>query len=82
MAMVKPSSKHQIVIPRAIREKLGIEPGTPVYIDMVGTKEARISTKSVLERYAATMPGVWGDDPAAAIRRDREAWDGRLDLDS
>ncbi len=81
MTVVKPSSKHQIVIPRAIREKLGIEPGTPVYIDMVGDKEARISTKSVLERYAGSMPGVWGDDPVATIRRDREAWDKRLDVE-
>ncbi len=81
MAIMKPSSKNQIVIPRAIREKLGIGPGTPVFINMVGDDEARISTKSVLERYAGTMPGVWGEDPAATIRRDRDEWDERLDVD-
>jgi len=80
MAIVKPSSKHQIVIPRSIRKKLGIEPGMTVYIDMVGEHEARISTKSVLQRYAGTMPGVWGNDPVATVRSDREAWDTRLDV--
>ncbi len=73
--VVKPSTKNQIVIPRAIREKLGIKPGKPVYIDLVGQNEARLSTKSVLERYAGTMPGVWGPDPAVTIRRDRDASD-------
>ena len=82
MAIVKPSSKHQIVIPRSIREKLGIEVGEPVYIDMVGDKEARISSRSVLERYAGTMPGVWGPNPVETIRRDRRDWDARLDASS
>jgi len=30
MAIVKPSSKYQIVIPKHIREKLGIVPGQPL----------------------------------------------------
>ena len=77
---VLPSSKYQIVIPKAVREKLGVEPGKPLYIDIVGD-EARISTKSVLERYAGTMPGVWGPDPGEWLRRDRQQWDKRLDWD-
>jgi AbrB family looped-hinge helix DNA binding protein len=77
MAIVKPSSKYQIVIPRQIREQLGIKPGQPVYIDMVsGGKEARISTMSVLDRYRGTFRGVWEEDPAIMMRRDRDSeWD-------
>lgn len=75
---VTPSTKYQIVIPRQVRERLGIEPGKPVYINVVGD-EARLSTKSVLERYAGTMKGVWGDDPVATIRRDRDNSDRRLE---
>jgi AbrB family looped-hinge helix DNA binding protein len=75
VAVVKPSSKYQIVIPRQIREKLGIKPGEPVYIDLIGDKEARISTMSVLDRYAGTMPDVWDEDPAVWMRRERDAWD-------
>lgn len=77
MAVVKPSSKYPIVIPRKIREQLGIEPGKPLYINMVtGGKEARISTVSVIDRYAGTLKGAWGDeDPAVWLRRERDAWD-------
>jgi AbrB family looped-hinge helix DNA binding protein len=79
VAIVKPSSKYQIVIPKHIREKLGIVPGRPLYIDIAGD-EARLSTRSVLDRYAGTMKGVWGADPGEWLRRDRDQWDERLDM--
>jgi len=54
--MVKLTSRYRFVIPRSIREKLGIKPGMPVYFDMVNKNEARISTMPLPERDAETTP--------------------------
>lgn len=80
MATTKLSSKYQIVIPREVREGMNMTEGQTLYVDRISETQLTISTQSVLDRYAGTMPGVWGDDPVATIRADRDEWDKRLDL--
>ncbi len=73
---VKLSSKYQVVIPREFRKELGIKPGQTLSIKRVNQKLV-IDTESVIDKYAGTMPGAWGDeDPAVTIRRMRDTeWD-------
>jgi len=72
---VKVSTKYQVVIPKEIRRELGIKPGQTLRVRRVN-KKLVIDTESVVDKYAGTMQGAWGDeDPVAIIRRMRdEEW--------
>ena len=73
---VKVSTKYQMVIPKEIRRELDIKPGQTLRVKRVN-KKLVIDTESVVDKYAGTMKGAWGDeDPAVVIRRMRdEEWD-------
>lgn len=74
------SSKYQIVIPKAVRRELGIKAGQKleVHSDAKGnisvTKAE--SVEDFINKYAGSLKGAWGADPAATLRRMRdEEWD-------
>jgi AbrB family looped-hinge helix DNA binding protein len=73
---VKVSSRHQIVVPRIAREKLEIESGDRLLVDV---QDGVIVLIPQPEDYVAHMAGlhkhVWeGVDTAAYLDREREAW--------
>lgn len=74
------SSKYQIVIPKAVRRELGIKAGQKLEVKSdaqgnISVKKTE-STEDFINKYAGSLKGVWGDDPAAELRhmRDKE-WD-------
>lgn len=70
---VKVSSKYQVVIPKAVRNKLQLKPGQRVNISRQKGGKIVIDTVSVVDRLAGSLTGVWGsEDPAKSIRRDRD----------
>ena len=71
----KISSKYQVVIPQKLRESMNLHEGQVLYAERINDTQILLSTTSVLERYAGTMPGLWGDDPAETLRRDRDESD-------
>jgi AbrB family looped-hinge helix DNA binding protein len=84
------SSKYQVVIPKAIRKQLAIQPGQT--FDVQYLKDGSILFKlfkknptaevadaefdRLIQRYAGVARGAWGPDPVATLRRMRdEEWD-------
>lgn len=72
--IVEPNAKGQIVIPKRIRDELGIDPGTPlnmvvrdnsIYLypvtDITTKGEAEISHSRLLAALERTR-GIWADD--------------------
>lgn len=57
--VVRVSSKGQLVIPKEIREALGIRPGTEVHVEVVGRKivlepiDSHTPVEALYGRYAA-----------------------------
>ena len=68
------SSKNQIVIPKLIRQKTGIKPGTKLYPSVNDQGEIVISTKPVWHKNIGALKGVWTKlgDPAELLRSQRD----------
>lgn len=69
------SNKYQIVIPKKIRQQLGIKPGQKLHIQQLTGDSLKITTGSVLDQYVGSLQGVWGPDSDVYIRKERDSWD-------
>jgi AbrB family looped-hinge helix DNA binding protein len=84
----KVGPKGQVVLPKAVRESLGIEPGDDVTIEE-RDGEARVrkveSRATLIARLRGALAGSGGslaDELLAERRRDREREDRKLGLDA
>ena len=75
MNIVKLSSKYQVVIPKEVRRGLKLKPGQKLSISRSKAGNITIKTKSALDEFVGSVKGVWGQDPVAYIRKQRDEWD-------
>jgi AbrB family looped-hinge helix DNA binding protein len=73
---VKVSSRHQIVVPRAARDRLNIQSGDRLLVDV---QDGLLILIPQPQDYAAYLAGlhreVWADlDTAVYLNEEREAW--------
>ncbi|OGL44155.1 MAG: AbrB family transcriptional regulator [Candidatus Schekmanbacteria bacterium RBG_13_48_7] len=73
---VRVGKKSQIVIPREIRDGIGIAEGDELIIDVIGD---RIIIMLKPESYSKKLKGlhkdIWKDiDPKEHVRKERETW--------
>jgi AbrB family looped-hinge helix DNA binding protein len=72
MHEVKLSSKHQIVIPREIRDALGVKAGDSLLIVARGDTVILLSKP---KKYAQAISGMARDlYPADYVEKERESW--------
>lgn len=73
MAQVTLSSKNQIVIPKEVREKLGLKPGDKI---AVGVRDDGAYIFKAPKKYSEALigiaRGVYGPD---YLKKERESWD-------
>lgn len=74
---VKLGNRSQLIIPKKIRDKFGLGPGTQVLIETVGNT---ILLKPRPKNYTQHMCGlgkeVWEDiEPTEYVKGEREAWE-------
>jgi AbrB family looped-hinge helix DNA binding protein len=77
MAQTKLSTKYQMVVPLAVREKIHLEPGQTLHIEPLNDTDFRVSTKSPIDRMYERFGGtkLWGENPDSYLekaRQDRE----------
>lgn len=77
MAMVKLSSKHQVVIPKKVRKKLGLHAGDQLVVEVEGEK---VLLHPRPRNYTNYMLGlgrkVWHEiDATEYVRKERESWE-------
>ena len=75
--VVKVGKRYQIVIPKKVREQLGVNIEDEL---IVGVRDARIIMQPRPRRYSEYMQGlgkeVWGGIEATEyVKREREAWE-------
>lgn len=74
---IKVSSRHQIYVPRAARDRLNIQSGDRLLVDV---QEGLLILIPQPENYTARMAGlhedVWQDlDTTTYLEEERDAWD-------
>ena len=72
MAEAKLSSKNQIVIPREVRQQLGLKPGDKIILALRGDTAIMIrKPKKYSDALAGIMEGVY---PPDYLERERQSW--------
>ena len=77
MAMVKLSSKHQVVIPKKVRKELGLHAGDQLVVEVEGEK---VVLHPRPKNYTNYMLGlgrkIWHEiDATEYVRKERESWE-------
>jgi AbrB family looped-hinge helix DNA binding protein len=77
MQMAKVSSKYQIVIPKKVRETLGLQPGDRLLIATEGDKAVmRLCPRSYAEHMRGLHKEVWqGIDATKYVSEERKSWE-------
>lgn len=57
------SSKNQMVVPKEIRQKLGIKSGQRLYLDITSEKSFTVSTQTAVDKYYGSLKTTWQEDP-------------------
>ena len=72
MPEAKVSSKNQIVIPREVRQQLGLKPGDKIVLALHGDTAIMIrKPKKYPEALAGILKGMY---PPDYLERERESW--------
>lgn len=76
---VKLGNRSQLIIPKKIRDKLGIGPGKEVIIEVL---DSAIIVKPRPDNYTHYMSGlgkdIWADtEPIEYVKKEREAWESK-----
>ncbi len=73
---VKLSAKHQIVIPKEVRKRLGLSAGDRLFVEVHGSTIVLVPCPKDYARYARGLhKEVWeGVDAAAYVRSERKGW--------
>lgn len=75
MSSIKLSSNYQVVIPKAVRQKLGLHKGQVLYVQSVGDKSVALTTESPVDKYYGILKDAWTEDALdyqRSIRDDRD----------
>ena len=77
MLSVKISTKHQIVVPSAVRRELHLQPGDRLTVEVrEGEIVLRPRPEKASERLRGLGKGLYGD-PVEYVRRLRDEWEDR-----
>jgi AbrB family looped-hinge helix DNA binding protein len=69
--ILKLSSQSQVTLPRELRERLKIQPGSRLTVLVSEDNELRLSSKLPIKKHFGSLPGMWtgGDKDAAEYTR-------------
>ncbi len=76
--LVKLGTKGQIVIPKALRESMGIEVGDLLLITAEADQLLIMSPEKYAKATRGLLKGTWGDDPdqiQTYLTKERDSWD-------
>jgi len=76
MQIAKVSGKYQIVIPKIVREALGLRPGDRLLISVEDDKAVlRLQPRSYADHLRGLHKEVWqGINPADYLNEERDSW--------
>jgi len=75
MTIAKLGEYYQIIVPKEVRETLGLKPGDRLDVQVIDGKVVMVPQTSYASRLFGKHHALWqGEDAAAYIRNERESW--------
>ncbi|MGB3208401.1 MAG: AbrB/MazE/SpoVT family DNA-binding domain-containing protein [Crinalium sp.] len=75
MTIAKLGERYQIVVPKEVREALGLKPGDRMDVQIVDGKVVMVPQTSYTSRLFGKHRSLWqGEDAVDYIRSERESW--------
>lgn len=81
MDMTLVSTKYQVVIPKAVRKKIGLKPGTRMRVNVAGEQIILSPAKTKKEwswpdDYIKNLPNPWeGEDIEKYLQEEDDSWE-------
>lgn len=77
---VKLGKKGQVVIPKEVREALGLREGDMLLVGVEGGRVILAPPEEYARRTKGALRGIWGskEEISIHIQKERDAWEGRL----
>ena len=73
--MVRVGRRGQMVLPKAVREALGVNEGDQLWVEVEGNRVILRPVSSLVRESLGSLRGTWGEEIASYLKEEREAWD-------
>jgi AbrB family looped-hinge helix DNA binding protein len=73
--LVRVGRRGQMVLPKAVREALGVTEGDQLWVEVEGNRVILRPVSSLVRESLGSLRGTWGEEIASYLKEEREAWD-------
>jgi AbrB family looped-hinge helix DNA binding protein len=73
--VVRVGRRGQMVLPKAVREALGVNEGDQLWVEVEGNRVILRPVSSLVRESLGLLRGTWGKEIASYLKEEREAWD-------
>jgi AbrB family looped-hinge helix DNA binding protein len=73
--VVRVGRRGQMVLPKAVREALGVTEGDQLWVEVEGNRVILRPVSSLVRESLGSLRGTWGEAIASYLKEEREAWD-------
>jgi AbrB family looped-hinge helix DNA binding protein len=73
--VVRVGRRGQMVLPKAVREALGVTEGDQLWLEVEGNRVILRPVSSLVRESLGLLRGTWGEEIASYLKEEREAWD-------
>jgi AbrB family looped-hinge helix DNA binding protein len=73
--VVRVGRRGQMVLPKAVREALGLNEGDQLWVEVEGNRVILRPVSSLVRESLGSLRGTWGEEIASYLKEEREAWD-------
>jgi AbrB family looped-hinge helix DNA binding protein len=72
--IVRVGRRGQMVLPKAVREALGVTEGDQLWVEVEGNRVILRPVSSLVRESLGSLRGTWGEEIASYLKEEREAW--------
>jgi len=73
--VVRVGRRGQMVLPKAVREALGVTEGDQLWVEVEGNRVILRPVSSLVRESLGLLRSTWGEEIASYLKEEREAWD-------
>jgi len=73
--VVRVGRRGQMVLPKAVREALGVTEGDQLWVEVEGNRVILRPVSSLVRESLGSLRGTWGEEIASYLKGEREAGD-------